>query len=542
MPVRPHLTRRVRLAFALAALLCAIFFAAGHPYIRLVGVQEDESQFTTGILQPLVGRKFVGIGGELYPMMIATYAGALKALAYIPIFAVFPPDAPALRMPMLLAGTVTVFLFFLFFRMVMGDFLALLATAMLVVDPLFISHTVLDFGITTVQHLLMAAALPLFVLYHRKRRPHLLAAACFLCGLALWDKTTFVWLIAGWGAGLAVFYRHELLGHLRLRTAAVALFCVLLGASPVIWYTLTERSTAGSGMGGLGGFTAHKPLILWKTLDGSALFGFLTHDPILAEAQAPHSKVERASVWLAIASRGMWRHWLGWASAVSLLLLPFLRPGPERRLAAFSVLAFAVGWVAMLPFAMGGNGSHHTILLWPLPQMFVASVAGAAGRWLPRFRRAIALGLVSPVLLSCALVTNQAYAQLTVFGTSDHWSDAINPLLDWILEERPGAIYSLDWGIEGPLRCLGQGMLPLRDASTLVREALPAGGRVEAIRARLDRPRRIFIYYVDRTRHAPANLAALRSWAEEAALKEELLTEVRDRNGRPVYRVVRFGR
>ena len=195
-------TQRAMGVMAAALLLCAIFFAIGYSFICQAGVQEDEAQFVTGILPPLVGRKFVEIGGELYTVMIATYAGALKALVYLGIFSIFPPDIWSLRIPTLVAGTATVFLFFVFFRMIMGTLGALLATAMLVLDPVFITLTVLDSGITTVQHFLMAAALPLFVQYHRTRRAAWLAAACFLCGLALWDKTTFIWVIAGWGAGL----------------------------------------------------------------------------------------------------------------------------------------------------------------------------------------------------------------------------------------------------------------------------------------------------------------------------------------------------
>lgn len=526
---------------AAALLLCAIFFAIGYFFIPQAGVQEDEALFATGIFPPLVGREFVEIGGELYPVMIMTYAGALKALVYLGIFSIFSPDVLSLRIPMLVAGTVTVYLFFVFFRMIMGSLGALLATAVLVVDPLFITLTVLDSGISTIQHFLMAAALPLFVQYHRTRRIAWLAAACFLCGLALWDKATFIWVIAGWGAGLVAVYRPELRTHLAVRPVTVAAFCLLLGALPVVCYMLAESSTASSGTGGLAAPSAHKAVILMKTLDGSSVFGFLTRDPGPNTAPAPHTNVERASFWLSNASGHIWHHLLLWASILSALLIPLLKAGPGRRLMTFCVVAFAVGWAVMLPFAMGGGGSHHAILLWPLPQMLVAAAACSLGGLLPRFRRAIAAGLVAPVAVSCILVTNECYAQLTVFfGTPDHWSDASNPLLEWVLKTKPTSIYSLDWGIEGPLRYLGEGTLPLKDVSVLLSEALPQVGRRDRIRAMLERPRRIFIYYVDRSRHAPEKLEKLRDLAAQASLEEESMTEVHDRRNRPVYRVVRF--
>ena len=520
--------RRAKTVLAAAVLLCAIFFALGSAFIGQVGVQEDEAQFVTGILPPLVGRKFIEIGGELYPIMIATYAGALKALAYMGIFSIWPPDTLSLRIPMLVAGTATIYLFFVFFRMTMGNLAALIATALLVFDPVFVTFTTLDSGIVTVQHLLMAAALPLFVQFHRTGRTALLAAACFLCGLALWDKTTFIWLIAGWGAGLAAVYWREIRPGLNLRRLSLAFACVLLGALPAVYYTLTEQATAAHGMGGLGAPTKHKAIILMKTLDGSSPFGFLTRDPDLATQRVPQTIAERASVRLARAAGYPWHHWLFWASIASTLLIPFLKPGPERRMMVFSVIAFATGWLVMLPFAMGGEGSHHVILLWPLPQMLVASAVCALGALVPRLRTAVALGLAAPVVLSCALVTNECYANLAMFGPPDHWSDAIYPLLDWLQKNQPASVYSLDWGIEGPLRCLGQGALPLRDVSKMLSGPLtPAGGRM-------------FIYYVDRSRHPNANLERLRNLAAAASLLEEPLTLVRDHNNRPVYAVVRY--
>jgi len=206
----------------------------------------------------------------------------------------------------------------------------------------------------------------------------------------------------------------------------------------------------------------------------------------------------------------------------------------------FSVVAFATGWLLKLPFAMGGSGSHHVILLWPLPQMLVASAVCALGALIPRRRAVIALGLAAPVILSCALVTNECYLHLVLFGPTDHWSDAIYPLLDWLEKTRPASIYSLDWGIEGPLRCLGQGALPLRDVSSILSDPLPSASRRETIRSMLAGPRRIFIYYVDRERHANANLERLHMLGREAGLLEESLTLVQDRNNRPVYTVVRY--
>lgn len=534
--------RRTAIVFAAALLLCAIFFAEGFIFIRQAGLQEDEVQFVAAILPPLVGRQFVEIGGRVVPLMIATYAGGLKALVYMGIFSVWPPDAWSLRIPMLLTGTLTVFLFFVFFRMVMGDLAALIATTLLVADPVFLILTVLDSGIVTVQHFLLAAALPLFVRFHRTGRRAVLALACFLCGLALWDKATFVWVLAGLGSGLLAVFPRAIRPHLTAGRILVAFVFVLLGALPLIYYTATTPRDAASGMGGFETPTLQKLRILIKTLDGSSLFGFVTRDPVIAEQRPAETGLERAAAWLSNAAGHPWHDGLPWAALASAGLIPFLGPGPVRRLMLFCVVAFAAGWLVMLPFAMGGGGSHHVILLWPLPQMLVAAGVCALLSPISRARPAILFALVVPLALSCVLATNEYYAQLVLFGTPDYWSDAIYPLHRLLARAPATGIYTLDWGIEGPLRCLGRGRLPLRSspAAHLLLAPGPAEFPRRGIEAIVQLPHQLFVYYVNPSRHVSPALERVRDAARASGLGEELVAQVADRNGRPVYRVVRF--
>jgi hypothetical protein len=264
-----------------------------------------------------------------------------------------------------------------------------------------------------------------------------------------------------------------------------------------------------------------------KTLDGSSMFGFLTRNPVIAEKRRPKTGLERASVWLSETAGRPWHHGLKWAFLASIFLIPFLKQA--RRRMAFCVVAFAVGWLLMLPFAMGGGGSHHVVLLWPLPQMLVALAACGVAGWFPRARAAVAWTLAAPVLLTSLLVTNEVHAQQTVYGTPRWWSDAIYPLRQLLETSRATGVSALDWGIEGPLRCLGQGNLPLVRLSDLPLDAPTA-----------KRQRQLFIYYLDRSGLTGESLARVRAVARESGQREELVAEVADRNGWPVYRVVRF--
>ena len=73
---------------------------------------------------------------------------------------------------------------------------ALIATALLAMDPVFVITTVLDWGIDAVRHFLAAAAMLLFVLFHRRGDAWLWKAGCFLSGLG---RVRGRWFGRGWG-------------------------------------------------------------------------------------------------------------------------------------------------------------------------------------------------------------------------------------------------------------------------------------------------------------------------------------------------------
>jgi hypothetical protein len=497
------------LVFGTAILLCALFFAQGYLFVRQVGVQEDEVLFASAVVPPT---EAVGTFGVL-PIMILNYAGSMKALIYSELFRAFPADARSIRMPMLVLGTITVFLFFLFFRMTMGDMVALIATALLAVDPIFVITTVLDWGIDVIQHLLAAAALPLFVLYHRRRDPRHLQVACFLCGLGLWDKVTFVWLMTGVAVATVLVFREELKPHWTRATLQTALIWMCLGAAPLIYFNVFSGGATIRENGGIRPPGAERAAILAKSLNGSVLFGWITRQVDTKTDRAPQTSVERALVALSNATGHQEQHGLLFASLAALV---FWRQKAVR----FCAIAFVVGWVSMLPFAMGAAGAHHLVLLWPLPHLMVAAAICSIPRLQPWQCAAAAL----PLVLWSALVTNEHYSQIVTRGNVRYWSDAMEPLRKSLAETETSGIVAIDWGIMGPLRTLGRGTLPLKfwdapKAALFVKQ-----------------PGYLFVRYADREGLPDEGFAALRN----AGATEEVVAEIADRHGRPVYVVTRY--
>jgi hypothetical protein len=528
------------LVFAAAGLLCCFFFAQGYMFIRQVGVQEDEAQFVSAIFPPLEAPAFFEVGGSKWPLMVNNYAGGLKALAYMGIFKIWPADVRSLRVPVLLLGTATVFLFFLFFRMTMGDLTALIATALLATESVFLVTTVLDFGVAAAQHFFAAAALPLFVLYHRTRRRWLLALACVLCGLGLWDKVTFIWVLAGLGAGLLAAFRREIRPHLSGRWLGFAALWIAIGAFPLLYFNVIVPAGTSQFKGGLSVPTSQKVAILARTLNGSSLFGYLTRSPSSGRPSDGETRLERTAVSLSRATGHPERHGLLAASIVSVVLMIVMRPAPARRAMLFSVVAFFAGWVFMLPFYMGGGGSHHVILLWPLPQMLVALALTTLARWIPRAGAAIALLLAAALAIQGALVTNECYARIVSVGASDFFSDAINPLRALLVRTGPYELYPLDWGIRGPLRCLGRGNLPLSFIDDPLENASLTEQQRSGLRSVLELPGRYFLVYADRSAHSNDYLERLRGVAKEFGFREEVYAQVPDRHGRPIYQILRY--
>jgi 4-amino-4-deoxy-L-arabinose transferase-like glycosyltransferase len=220
--------------FALA--LCLAFFLQGLVLIPYLGVQNDEALFGMAIYQPLTAEYSARILGHSVPTMIMSYIGALKAWIYAPMFRLWPPSPYSLRIPVLLFGTLTVWLFFLLVRDTVGVRAALAGCALLAFDPIFLLTNTFDWGPVALQHLLLVAGVWLLVGFYQRGGMIHLGAGFFLLGLGLWDKALFVWMLSGLGVATLVVFRRELASRLTWRNAGLAVVCFLAGAWPLVAY------------------------------------------------------------------------------------------------------------------------------------------------------------------------------------------------------------------------------------------------------------------------------------------------------------------
>jgi 4-amino-4-deoxy-L-arabinose transferase-like glycosyltransferase len=473
--------------------------------------------------------------------MLMSYLGTLKSWIYRPIFQWFGTGVSALRVPMLLAGAASIWLFYLLLLRVAGRRAALFGCGLLATDSLYLLTTCFDWGPVALQHLLLSGGMLLLVDFYQRRRLLPLACGCFLLGLAMWDKALAIWMIGGIGLALILVFPRQIAGVIRFRRIAVSVLFFALGALPLIVYNIekplaTFRGNASWDSSDLAG----KGRLLAATANGSALFGWLnSEDWQTTDPHPPDGALEAVSARIsAIAGRP--RHSLVlYAFGLALLLAPLAR-GHALRAILFALLAMALAWIQMATTANAGGSVHHAILIWPLPQMVVAISFAAASRRL-RAAGIPALAVILAVLMfSGLLVTNEYHARIVRFGGSPNWTDAIFRLNDYMKGASPSNVFCMDWGIMDNMRMLTRGKLPLRvGTDPIYKKALDDTDR-QYLAKTITGPGNVFVNHTRNFEFFPGLNDKFVKYAAEAGYHREVVAVIPDSFRRPVYEVYRL--
>ncbi|HWQ55619.1 MAG TPA: hypothetical protein VN442_18170 [Bryobacteraceae bacterium] len=524
---------------AFPVVLGILFFLAGSAFVPLLGIQNDEVFFAGGMYQPYEYRYGIRLFGERVPLMLLSYLGATKTWFYAALFSIWPESLESLRWPMLAAGAVVIWLFFLLLRRVGGLRAAMAGAALLAADALFLLVTL--WGPAMFYHLFLVAALLLFVEYQRTQRRWALAGAFFCLGLGMWDKALFLWALGGMSlAALAAFPR-LVWRAVTPRNAAAAAVAFSLGALPLLLFNVASR---GETLRGNSSFTLSelntKARQLHASLDGSMLFDWMVSPPDPAYARQPSAAIERASLRLAEESGNPQRSIAPLAYLLALLLLPFLWRSPARAPAVFALVFIAVAWFQMAITRNAGGAAHHTILLWPMPQLFAAVVFAEASRRIGKAGIPVLAVVVLLVAGSNALVLNQYFARAVRYGPGTNFTDAVFPMAKVVAASRARQIVLTDWGMTDSLRLLGGGTLPLLIATDPLRNPSPGEKEWQLVRNWISDPRHIFVGHTEAAEFQPGSRARLRKMAGELGYTPDGLEIIKDECGRPVYEVFRF--
>ena len=513
--------------------LCVLFVLVGSLWIWRPGIQQDEALFAAGIYPPFFRENCVRAFKQEFPLMVMTYVGTLKAMLYrFLVFPFFDTTAASIRMPSLLIGAVSVWLFFRLMLHTIGTRAALFGTALLVTDTSYLLTTRWDWGPVALQHLCLIGGLLAAVRFSREKSLPCLAAGFFLFGLGLWDKALFAWSIAALGvATLAIFPRfaRELL---KPRNAAVAIMAFLLGALPLLIYNvrldwITFRTNSRWTTETL----HHKAALVWDTLEGSSLFGTIPRDEWDGPIAQPKTFGERAVAKLTEVAGMPRSSCAAWLFVLAAIFVPLARA--HWRAIAFALVFAIVVWLQMAIVDQGGTGTHHTVLLWPVPQFVIGVVLGSVAQ---RLRGGIVIATLAVVLtcISNLAVIGTHYTNLIRNGAVLAWTDALWPVVDAINKDRPAEIGVLDWGFFDNLKLLFRGQVRMSVISVA-----GSSNEVAYARSRLTEPG---VWFLAHTPDNEVDAGSLKRFLDFLAAEGFRPADVRifnDFNGRPTIQAFR---
>ena len=513
-----------------AVLLFALLFIfLGFVLIPYAGLEVDEVLFLPplrGLINPAFA---IRVHHHFVPLMVMSYIGTLKSFIYWPLSWIFSSSVYFVRLPMVLAGAATILFFYKWAGIFAGPRAASLAAALLATDPTFLLTDTFDWGPVALQHLLVVSGC---LLIARGRLPW----GTFLFGLALWNKAIFGWTLAGLAlAALLVppaAVRAVLADRRQWSRAALAF---VLGALPLLVYNVKHpNSTLRDNAHFSSENFPVKVQELKGAVDGSGLFGFLVAPDSQENRREPDSLPGRAASWVSDHVSSRQKNLMPYAIfiAASIVLVWWRAPG--RRAALFAAVCGIGTFAAMAVTRNAGTSIHHTVLLWPMPQLLVGTVLGALPwRWLR-------VGLAALLIGANLLVVNQYIAQFERNGSYGRFTDATNPLADSLARTPDANIYFIDWGIDETVDFLLQGKAHLRESYSLLIPATSDPEQRREIDAMLVDPNALFVDHIPALEEFRGVGAHLEAIARSERYQKIPIRTVADRNGRAIFQIFRF--
>jgi 4-amino-4-deoxy-L-arabinose transferase-like glycosyltransferase len=535
------LLRALKRVPVLPLIGCSFFVLAGLAFLPLLGIESDEAFFANIFYKPRGGGYTYRIGHAELPLMVLSYLGALKSWIYDLIFLVFGIGRASIRVPVILAGAASVWLLYQLLVKISGRRAAVIGSALLATDAVFLLTSTFDWGPVALEHLLLLGGVLLLLRFWERRQEEALAAGFFLFGLALWNKALAVWTLSGIGLAALVTLPRQILDVATARRLGLAALSLCLGALPLIFYNIhtrggTLRGTAVYDPGNL----PVKVRTLVTTLDGSGLLGYMV--PEDWQTPVPHEPrgwFQTASAGLSAAAGHPRRSLLVYAFCAAIVLIPLAR-GPALRALVLALVAMMVAWLQMALTVKTGNALHHTILLWPLPQVIIAISFVEVSRRLGRVGAPLLAALTTVVVGSNLLLVNEYYTRMARNRGAVSWTDAVFTLSDYLKSVPAQTVFSLDWGFFDTLRLLSDGKLPIRVGEDPIAKPDLTEDDRRRLLERIAAPGSIFIAHCKGFEFYPGLAAKMTQIAQSAGYRRQDLATISDTNDRPTFEVFQF--
>jgi len=449
-------------------LVVATFSWIAFRNIRQPGYYGDEALAAPAAARFVWGRTVsvphpagrVAFAGHVFPQMLNSYIGPVKAYILAAGFRLFGVNVPAQRATTGGVGLLGVVALYFLARREFGR-LAAAASALLIASDLSLAlATRCDWGPIDFSFFAKIASISLLLFWQRNRtRPAALFFGSLLLGLGLSYKFDFLGTIAAVALAGIVFYGKGLRPRMGELAAAAGGF--LLGAWPILLYNIVTRGNTfreGARMS-----RASRHLFLGPAV--GLRLGILEN---LLGGGVGHF----------ILNENFWKMslWGGSLLPAAVLVLPLLLVVPFaarplsrwRRPLGFLLAVFAVILATLVAVPMA-TGPHHVLSLYPFPHLFLGiALAGiwiAAGNASRRLRwpmRLTAAATFLALFVSNIALAETFHRRLATHGGSRYWSESIYDLSPALLKDYAGdQVELLDWGFEQPLIILGKDRIHL---------------------------------------------------------------------------------
>ena len=259
----------------------------------------------------------------------------------------------SMRVPVLLAGSASIWLLYCLLRRISGPRAGMIGCALLAADSMYLITTCFDWGPVALQHLLVLGGMLLALRFYQERQEAALAGAFFLFGLALWDKALALWMLSGLGIAVILTFPRRFFATLTTRRLATAVLAFGLGSLPLLVFNLNNHWDTFRGNFRLdtSGVPA-KAKLLAQTAQGGGLLGWLTapnwQTPV---PRSPQGILQRASAKISAIAGQPRKSLVLYLFALALLVSP-LAGRTGLRAILFCLVVMTVAWLQM---ALNGN-------------------------------------------------------------------------------------------------------------------------------------------------------------------------------------------
>ncbi len=559
------LNRRSLLAGAAWCIPLVLFLSLALPQLALPGLHYDEAseagvnamQLVRGLPVDAFRGAALSIGGRSFPLMVQDYVGALNVYLAIPFLALGGANhVDALRLLPVLTSATTLLLTYALAQRLSGRPAAFATALLLAVSPTFVFWSRQGIFVTNITALLAVAAALLARRLARGGGRRTALGLGIVCGLGLWAKLLFLWIIgAGVGVALVSFVARRLLARRsspeseRVRrpfwtdaTSVVALLGgAVLGISPLLLFNWQTGGTLAT---------------IAANLDRS-YYGVNNADfgaNLLRRVSQLYALFNSEHLWyLGDVMRNPWAPLLASLSVVAAFFLAGASFARRRALAASAVRSVPGSSLAALGGALLFLAFYTIQSAFTVSDLFITHFAAA----LPFFFLAVGLaigvslrqggrsgvvvaivvvGLWAATDLASDLGYHQALARTGGLGTH---SDAIYQLAGHLIKHRERPVVALDWGMEAPVRFLTlDAVIPI-ELFGYERLDAPDSQFPARVIPYLQRPDTLYLFRVPQDTIFQERREAIKQVAATLGLRMQKDKTLRGKDGRSTFLVYR---